>query len=110
MALCSALLRLIEEVHDEEPFAHVRRIDVALGALSHVAPEALRFCFAAASRGTRAEGAVLHVLERESEALCLDCNAMTRVRRPGQACGQCQGHRLILGRGDEMRLESMEVC
>jgi hydrogenase nickel incorporation protein HypA/HybF len=50
---------------------HVVRL--AVGALGHVEPEAMRFCFDVAARGTIAEGAQLESRTVPGEAWCLDC-------------------------------------
>jgi len=41
----------------------VARVKVKVGGGSRMAPESLRFCFAAASRGTQVQGAALEIEE-----------------------------------------------
>ena len=59
-ALMRDLLAEIEPVARAERALRVTRVDVRLGALSHFTADHFREHFADASRGTLAEGAVVH--------------------------------------------------
>ena len=79
MALCEGVVSLVEDEASRHAFTRVRSIVLELGALGHVEPEAMLFCFDAVSQGTRAEGARL-VIERIAGAgWCLDCSKTVRA-------------------------------
>jgi hydrogenase nickel insertion protein HypA len=59
MSIAESLVDLIEDEGRARGFSRVKQIHVKLGALGHVEPEALRFCFDTISHGTIAEGAAL---------------------------------------------------
>jgi hydrogenase nickel incorporation protein HypA/HybF len=61
-ALMNDLMREIETVAQEDGASRVTRISVRLGALSHFTPEHFREHFVDASRGTLAEGAIVHAV------------------------------------------------
>src|SRR3546814_19388902 len=87
--VCSSDLLIAERVRAEG--AHrVLRIGVDIGALGHVEPQALAFCFESAARGTAAAGARLEIRVVPGRAYCLDCGAgmLTRSeeRRVGKGC------------------------
>lgn len=60
-SLMGDLIRKIESVAREQGAGRVSAVKVRLGAISHISPEHLREHFAAAARGTTADGAELVV-------------------------------------------------
>ena len=57
--LCLSILRMAEDVLAREGGHAIRRVELEVGALSGVAPEALESAFPICAAGTRAEGAEL---------------------------------------------------
>ena len=57
MALCEGIIGIVEEQARKRPFSRVKVVCLEIGALSHVAPEAMRFCFEAVAARTIARGA-----------------------------------------------------
>ncbi len=109
MALCLSLLRILEEEAERQSFSRVSRVWVAVGALSHVAPEALAFCFEVASRDTLAAGATLEIEITPGEARCLTCDCTVTLAARHEPCPHCQGHRLQVVGGEELRIRNLEV-
>ena len=70
---------------------------------------ALRFAVDAAARGGVAEGATLEIREPAGTAYCLDCETSVTIAARGASCPRCDGVRLLVQGGDEMRLKEMEV-
>jgi hydrogenase nickel incorporation protein HypA/HybF len=109
MSLCESLLQIIERQAASHAFTRVRAVRVEIGALACVEPEALRFCFDAAARGTLAEGAVLEIVTRPGEAWCWDCQAVVPLPDLTAPCPQCNGYRREARTGDDLRLKELEV-
>ncbi len=109
LAIATALIDLVREEAAAARASRVTRMVVEIGALSHVDVHALRFAVDAASRGGPAEGASLDILEPPGTAYCLDCEASVTIRARGEACPRCDGAKLLVQGGDEMRLREMEV-
>ena len=82
---------------------------VEVGALSHVEPEALLFCFAAVSAGTIAEGAELEIDRIPGAGWRLDCAETVALAERFGACPQCGGYRVQMTAGDELRVKEIEV-
>jgi len=61
MSLTESIVEIAVEAARKEGAQRVTRVVVDVGALSHVEPEALEFCFAAVACGTAAEGARLEI-------------------------------------------------
>ncbi|MEO5372848.1 MAG: hydrogenase maturation nickel metallochaperone HypA [Alphaproteobacteria bacterium] len=109
LALTNNIIRILEEQARSGAFTRVTTVWLDIGALSQVEPEAVRFCFDAASRGTIAEGATLVILEPPGEAWCMDCSKTVVVSRRGDACPDCGGFKLNVTGGTDLRVREMEV-
>ncbi|HEX9080218.1 MAG TPA: hydrogenase maturation nickel metallochaperone HypA [Desulfuromonadaceae bacterium] len=84
-------------------------LDVEIGELSGVVPEAIEFCFEACSRGTRLEGARLKIIPIPGQGRCQDCGGETPLASVYGACARCGGYRVIITAGEEMRVREIEV-
>jgi hydrogenase nickel incorporation protein HypA/HybF len=87
----------------------VRRVRIAIGALSPVQPNAIEFCFDAVSRGTLAEGAVLDIDRPPGRAHCQSCDRVVTISGYGERCPVCGGQRWVLVGGDDLRVLELEV-
>jgi hydrogenase nickel incorporation protein HypA/HybF len=84
------------------------RVVVAVGKLSAVLPDALRFCFDAATHETAAEGAWLDIVETPGQARCRACGKLVELDRPFGRC-VCDSTDLDWIAGEELELREVEV-
>jgi len=87
----------------------VLSLDVEIGELSGVVPEAVEFCFEACSQGTLLEGSRLNIIRIPAEGHCEECGTDTQMSSLFDACKQCGGYRVVLIKGEEMRVREIEV-
>ncbi|MBK5273870.1 MAG: hydrogenase maturation nickel metallochaperone HypA [Desulfuromonadales bacterium] len=95
-----------------EKYAEGRRVlsvDVEIGELSSVVPEAVEFCFEACSLGTLLEGAGINIIRVPGSGYCLDCDRETPLEALFGACRQCGGYHVTIMTGEEMRVKEIEV-
>jgi hydrogenase nickel incorporation protein HypA/HybF len=109
MSLVESMIELIESERRTHGFNRVRTVRLAVGALGHVEPEAMRFCFDAVARGTVVDGAQLEIRTVPGEAWCLDCGTRVEIADRYGACPQCGRHHVQMTGGDALRLEELEV-
>ena len=109
VAISQGLMELLESEQRQRGFSSIRRVVLRLGAFSHVEPEALRFGFEVASRGTIADGASLDIDIVPADAWCMRCSHGVMLSGRGDPCPDCGSHQLITQGGEEMRLAEMEV-
>lgn len=98
--------------HAEEQHARrVTRIVLRIGDLAGVEPEALRFAFAAVTRGSLADGAALDIEPVAAAGYCPGCarefeipagSAIFECPRCGALCGEVR-------RGRELELSRIEL-
>ncbi|HIJ81319.1 MAG TPA: hydrogenase maturation nickel metallochaperone HypA [Desulfuromonadales bacterium] len=84
-------------------------LDVEIGELSSVVPEAIEFCFDACSRDTLLEGARLSILRIPGSGECRECGHVTPLTELYDACRNCGSHRVVILSGEEMRVKEIEV-
>ena len=87
------------------------RIELRVGALAGVVPEALTFAFDALKRGTQADAAELSITRVPYDARCSGCDLEFPVHdawavAPCPACGEPS---VIAARGDELMIGAMDV-
>jgi hydrogenase nickel incorporation protein HypA/HybF len=109
MALTESIVEIATDAAKKQDAGKVRRVFVEVGALSHVEPDALQFCFAAVSAGTIAEGAELEIDRVPGAGWCLDCGKTVPLAERFAACPECGGTRVQMTAGDELRVREIEV-
>jgi hydrogenase nickel incorporation protein HypA/HybF len=110
MALAESMLEIVEDTARRNGAARVKVVWLEIGALSHVAPEALRFCFDAVTRGGIADGATLEIVSTPGAAWCMPCGETVPLARLGDACPRCGSYQLTVARGGEMRVKEIEIA
>ncbi|NLF31847.1 MAG: hydrogenase maturation nickel metallochaperone HypA [Planctomycetes bacterium] len=95
MSIAVDMMQQLERIAAEHGVSRVERIELEVGVLRLVVPEALRDAFSAVAAGTVAEGAELDMVETPARARCGACGEEYPVQveeylcpRCGQAAGQ----------------------
>jgi len=109
MALCEGIIEIVEEEARKRSFSRVKAVCLEIGALSHVAPEAMRFCFEAVATRTIAQGAALEIIETPGLAWCMACSKSVEIKQRHEPCPSCGSYQLQVTGGDEMRVKELEV-
>lgn len=109
MSLTRSMVGIIEGQAALHDFQRVSRVRLEIGALSCIDPEALAFCFDAATRDTVAEGATLAISTVPGQAWCRDCDRTVPIGQRGEPCPRCGDYRLQIQAGDEIRIKDLEV-
>ncbi|MBF0248565.1 MAG: hydrogenase maturation nickel metallochaperone HypA [Alphaproteobacteria bacterium] len=109
MSLAEGVLRILEEQAAAQNFVRVKTVWLEIGELSHVDPDAIRFCFDAVVKDTLADGAALDIVRVPGQAWCHDCARGVAVSTLTEPCPHCGGHKLLVTGGEEMRVSELEV-
>lgn len=99
---------IVAIVGDAAAGRRVRRITLAIGKLSGVMPDAVRFCFDLVVEGTPVQGAALEIVEPAGRARCRDCAAEFDAAVLWAACG-CGSRNLHWLGGEELLVRSIEL-
>lgn len=85
-------------------------VDIEIGELSSVVPEAIEFCFEACSKDTLLEGARLSILRTPGRGTCQECHTDTALTELYGACQHCGSNRVVITAGEELRVREIEVA
>jgi hydrogenase nickel incorporation protein HypA/HybF len=87
----------------------VSTVEVKIGRLRQVVPDALAFAFELAAEGTEVEGAELVVEHVTARVACRDCGAERELTAWPFACPSCRSVHVEVVGGDELLVESLEL-
>jgi hydrogenase nickel incorporation protein HypA/HybF len=87
----------------------IARVEVLVGHLRQVVPDALEFAFGLVAEGTEAQGAELAIEEVPADGRCRDCGAATVLANFPLRCGRCGGLDLELLHGEELLVDALEL-
>jgi hydrogenase nickel incorporation protein HypA/HybF len=87
----------------------VVRVEVKVGRLRQVVPDALTFAFGLVGQGTPVEGAELVLADVPARVTCDGCGAESGVERFPLACARCGSGAVEVVAGEELQVESIDV-
>lgn len=109
MSLAENVLQIIEDSARAQNFRRVRSVVLEIGQLAAVEPDAMRFCFDAATKGSIAEGARLEIVETPGTGRCTACGKTVVIQESYDLCPECGSPHLQVVSGDQMRVKNLEV-
>lgn len=87
----------------------VLSINLVIGRLSSAVDDSIQFYWEMIAEGTIAQGATLHFERIPAEMRCLDCQHTFHPDDRAFACPNCQGIRVRIIKGDELRVDSIDI-
>ena len=87
----------------------IETIEIKVGHLRQVVPDALAFAFTLVSEGTNAEGAELLMEEVPAAGICRACGSQTQFDGFPLACAACGGLDVELVRGEELLVDALSM-
>ena len=105
---------LIEQVGMElilhpEHGGRVKRLELAVGRLSGVHCDALRFGFQLLTQGTPLEGIELSIRQPAAVSRCRECGTSEEISEIVIACPRCGNPEIVIEQGRELLLETIEI-
>lgn len=106
LALCGAIAQKVAAHAEGRP---VTRVEVRIGHLRQVVPDALTFSWELSVAGTDLDGCDLAVEHVPATVRCGACGAVTTLDTPVMACRSCGGVDVSVVTGDELSVVSLDV-
>ena len=106
LSIAESLRSILEEEAKRQGFRRIVEVRLEVGKLSCVEPEALRFCFEEAMRGSVAEEAKLEIVEMPGKGWCKRCQKSFSLESFEPVCLECGGM-LEIVQGQEVKV--MEI-
>jgi hydrogenase nickel incorporation protein HypA/HybF len=107
LSLCDAILEKAVQHADGRP---VTQVNVRIGHLRQVVPDALQFGWEMLTESTELKGAALVIEHVPAVVECRDCGAETTLDMPILMCGTCDSFEVRLLSGEEFLVVSMDVA
>ena len=106
LALAEAVVAIAEE---HARGRRVARVELEIGRLRQVVPDALAFSFELVAQGTSVEGAELAIEEVPARVLCRGCGADSVVDAFPLACAGCGALAVDVVDGEQFHVVALEV-
>ena len=87
----------------------VKRLELAVGRLSGVHGDALRFSFELLAQGTPVDGAELFIRQPPAVARCRACGVSSEIEQVVIVCPKCDSPEIVIEAGRELMLETIEI-
>lgn len=110
VAVADALIEQVQsEVHRAGASGKVTRVALAIGRLSGVNPDSLRFALELLVKGTLLESARIDVAEPKALCCCAACGSRMEIEDLEARCRRCGSGDVAIEGGRELLLESIEL-
>jgi hydrogenase nickel incorporation protein HypA/HybF len=106
LSIADSILRIALDHAGER---RIEAIEVKVGHLRQVVPDALAFAFALVSEGTLAEGAELEMEAIPAAGVCRACGAESEFDGFPLACTACGSLDVELLRGEELLVDALTM-
>lgn len=110
MSLVESLLNSLLAMTEKHPeWEKITRVNLRVGAMRQVVPEAMEFCFDIAIKGTPLEGARLVLTDVPVQCHCRSCGHRWSGDDRIFICSSCGSPEVELTSGMELEIDTMEV-
>jgi len=109
LSIAQALIEQVETAASNAHALRVARVVIAVGTLSGVDAEALKFLFPLVAEGTVAAGSELSVEQVEARVTCRDCGHEMPAERMANGCATCGSKNVELSAGRELTIKTVEL-
>jgi hydrogenase nickel incorporation protein HypA/HybF len=87
----------------------ITNLYLVIGQLASIVDDSVQFYWDIISKGTIAEGAVLHFRRLPAILACLECNHQYTPGKDGFSCPNCDSDRVKVLSGEEFYMEAIDV-
>ena len=108
MSVAVALIEQVVGLAEYHRASRVEKIDLRVGEMRHVIPDAMECALRAASQGTVAEGAVLNLTVEPIGVQCGTCDCSYQPRGFNFSCPRCGAADARIVSGNDIVLQSLE--
>lgn len=107
MSIAVEIVRQVEQVARQHQATRVDEVEIEIGVLQQVVPEALRIAYESAIEGTIAEGSTLVMTEEKMVARCGHCNEQFEPELDDFTCPHCRQAEAQVMAGNSITLKSI---
>lgn len=109
LAITESILEIALRHAQAQNATKITDLYIVMGQWSSLVDDSVQFYWDMISDGTIAQGTNLHFERIQTELTCLDCGKLYQPDAETLPCPNCQGTRLKVTKGEEFRLDSIEI-
>ena len=109
ISIIERVLEIALEQAQKQEATQIHQLNMRIGEMSGVIPEALQFAFDVATQGTAAEGARLEIETVSAICYCENCQIEFQPVSIFYECPQCGQFSADIRQGREIELSSLEI-
>ncbi|MDX9990580.1 MAG: hydrogenase maturation nickel metallochaperone HypA [Anaerolineales bacterium] len=109
LAVTESILEIALRHAEAQNATKITHLYIVMGQWSSVVDDSVQFYWDMISAGSIAQGATLHFERIPTELTCLDCGKVYHPASESVLCPDCQSARLKVIKGEEFRLDSIEI-
>ncbi len=109
VSIIQSMLDIAFEQAESQGADHIHQLNLRVGAISGVVPEALQFAFDSCTEGTIASDAKLEIEWVKAVCYCPQCHAEFTPHDWVYVCPRCERLTHEIRQGRELQLVSLEV-
>jgi hydrogenase nickel incorporation protein HypA/HybF len=109
LAITESVLRIATEHASAAGASRITDVYLVIGQLSSFVDDSVQFYWDLISRGTPAEGSILHFRRVPAELKCLACGRQYPLPGDDLACPDCGETRMKVLAGEEFNIEAIDV-
>ncbi|MFZ5831137.1 MAG: hydrogenase maturation nickel metallochaperone HypA [Planctomycetota bacterium] len=111
LAIAEALIEQVErELSRAGHPGPVVKLELAVGRLTGVHSDSLRFAFELLAPGTLLENAEVEIAQPKAACACRHCGTRLEIDEIVLHCPKCQSNEIVIEGGRDLLLESIEVA
>ncbi|NWG16047.1 MAG: hydrogenase maturation nickel metallochaperone HypA [Chloroflexi bacterium] len=109
LPVTQSILEIALRYAGEKDARRITHLYLVIGDLSSILDDSVQFYWDIISRGTIAEGAVLHFQRVPTRMVCFECGSTYLPERGTLACPVCNSALVQVAAGDEFRLDAIDI-
>jgi hydrogenase nickel incorporation protein HypA/HybF len=109
LSIALSIVDLAEEEALKANAVSISKIEVEVGTMAGIDPDALLFAWDSVIQGTMAQQSALIIHAIEAEAHCLECGTDFPAEHFFVQCPHCNSFRYQITKGKELRISSLMV-
>ncbi len=109
LSIVMGIIDIAEEAVASRPDYAVKRIELEIGTMAGIIPEALDMAWESAIKDTFLEFAERKISWVKAEAKCSDCGAVFDIEALYDACPKCGSFYSDILKGKELRVKALDI-
>lgn len=109
LTVAQNIIELAEEVAEREKVSSIKEMDIEIGILSGVVPDALEFALEMIRKNTKLENTEIHFTKIEGRVVCRNCGFQFDTNDLLVICTECSHSGFNIIDGKQLRIKSLIV-